>query len=108
MLLECLLDGMASEDITKDPLTEIFATSISVSALVRKMTVSLPGPRFSGKTCRMHSVGVPTLTEGSVLLLFRIVGNLVIIAFKYPTESTLPFCLHLGQNTPVALSLVFH
>ena len=79
-----------------------------VSAHIRKLSMSFPGPRFSGKTCRMRSVEVPTLTEGSVLLLLRIVANLVIIAFKYPTESTLPFCLHLGQNTPVALSLVYY
>lgn len=70
--------------------------------------MSLPCPRSSGKTCSGAFSGVPTLKERSVLLLFRIVGNLIIIAFKYPTDSAPPFCLHLGQTPPVALSLIYH
>lgn len=63
---------------------------------------------FRKNTQRCIQWGGHLEREECVLLLFRIVGNLIIIAFKYPTDSAPPFCLHLGQTTPVALSLIYH
>lgn len=57
-----------------------------------------------------HAVVYPwewPLDRGSILSLFRIVGNVVIlIVFKYSTDNASPFCLHPGWTILVAFSLV--